>query len=269
MKNKKLLIIIAVVVVVIALIVILAVTFSVRQAEVLFFSQDGSKYIIPDADVGAPSANDVLSFAKGKSVFGLNKTDLMNSLNKKYHNFVAVGVTVGFPNKVTVYFVGSQVCAKIATATTEVYVDRFGKVAEQKEGVACVDITTAFSSLSVETPTVGMPLTFTNSSDNQRLQEVLTAISSMWRCYVDYSKMPSVFGESGVFKYDTSGNLMISVKNTATIVIKSPSDGMDLSERVIRGLSVYFKSEDNLATSGVIISVSKEGRVTTADNSAN
>ena len=62
---------------------------------------------------------------------------------------------------------------------------------------------------------------------------------------------------------------MISVKNTATIVIKSPSDGMDLSERVIRGLSVYFKSEDNLATSGVVISVSKEGRVTTADNSAN
>lgn len=98
MKNKKLLIIIAVVVGVVALFVVLGVTFSVHEADVTFFCSDGSKYIVPQSELNPPSADDVLGLAKGKSVFALNKKQLMGELNKKYHGWTAVGVVIGFPN---------------------------------------------------------------------------------------------------------------------------------------------------------------------------
>lgn len=263
MKNKKLLIIIAVVVGVVALFVVLGVTFSVHEADVTFFCSDGSKYIIPQSELNPPSADDVLGLAKGKSVFALNKKQLMGELNKKYHGWTAVGVVIGFPNKINVYFVYSEVCAKVATATAEVYIDANGNIVEHRDGVNCIDISSAFNSKTVVSTTVGTELNFGNSADNQRLGQVLQAISGMWQLQVDYDQMPEVFGTSGVFTFDDMGDMHIAVKKTATIVIKSPADGEDIASRVIKGFSVYFKADDNLQTSGVVITVTKDGRITT------
>lgn len=262
-KNKKLLIIIAVAVGVVVLAVLLGVMFSVNQADVTFFCSDGTKYIVPQADLNPPSADDVLSLARGKSVFTLNKSQLIGELNKKYTGWTAVGVVISFPNKINVYFVYSEVCAKVATSSTVVYIDIAGNIVDHREGVNCIDITSAFNNKTVVSTTIGDKLDFGNSGDNGRLQQVLQAISAMWQLQVDYEQMPQVFGASGVFTFDEYGDMHISVKNTATIVIKSPSEGEDIGSRVIKGFSVYFNADDNLQTSGVVITVTKDGRVTT------
>ena len=262
MKNKKLLLIVlAVVVGLVAIVAILAACFSVHSVDVVFFNADGSSYIIPDAESGAPSSNDVMKIVGGKSVFGLSKNNLMTELNTRYHSFVAVAVRISFPDKVTVAFVPAEVCAKLSTVTKEViYIDRLGNIVEHKEGTDAVDISSAFRTQNISDLTVGKPLVFNNAVDNARLKQVLTAVDAMWRCYLDYKDMPAILGDSNVFGYN-DGDLTITVKNTATIIIKSPDSGTDLGERVIRGLSVYFKSDDNMQTSGTVIIVAADGSV--------
>lgn len=260
MKNKKLLIIIAVVVGVIALVVILAACFSVHSVNVVFFNADGSKYIIPSADSGAPSSDDVMKVVGGKSVFGINKQNLMTELNTRFHGYIAVAVRISFPDKLTVAFVPSEICAKLSSVTKEViYLDSMGNIVEHKDGANAVDISSAFRTQTIADITVGKPLVFANEIDNVHLKQVLTAVNAMWRCYLDYDDIPAILGESNVFGYK-DGDLTITIKNTATIILKSPEKG-DLGERVIRGLSVYFKSDDNMQNSGTVIIVSPDGSV--------
>lgn len=263
MKNKKLLLIVAIVVICLALLVTFAACCRVADVETVIFNPDGSSYIIPSADSGAISAEDVLKIVKGKSVFSLDKDKIAEQIQVNHPGFVCVGIVVQFPNTLTVYLVQGQACVKLSTGTKEVYLDRFGNVAEPSEGQSDIDISSAFRLQTISDLTVGSKFRFSSETDNQRLEQVLDAINAMWRMYVEYNDISAVLGESGVFGYNADGDLLINVKKTATVVVKSPEQ-VDIAEHVIKGLSVYFKAEDNLQTSGTVITVSRDGRVSTS-----
>ena len=87
MKSKKLLKFIIAVAVVVVVVVVLASVFAVRQVLPVYHNFEGGQTLSVE---GAPTANDVLQLAKGKSIFTLSKSQLTDKLNSQYPEWSVV-----------------------------------------------------------------------------------------------------------------------------------------------------------------------------------
>ena len=101
-KAKKLLTLIIAVAVVVVVVVVLASVFAVRQVLPVYHNFEGGQTLSVE---GAPTANDVLQLAKGKSIFTLSKSQLTDKLNSQYPEWSVVGIVKNFPNILEVHFV--------------------------------------------------------------------------------------------------------------------------------------------------------------------
>lgn len=261
MKSKKLIILISAVVVFIAVVVILASVFAVREVRPNYHNFDGSETLPAD---GAPTADDVLKYSKGKSIFFMSKDKLLSDLNAAFPEWHAFAVVKNFPDAINVHFVKRQAAVKIDIGGNTVYVDSFGYVVDKPSEGECVDVTSAFEyrEATVES---GKKLQFAASESNERLNIVLEAMIASWRCNIELNDMPIVFGGENVFSFDKNGNLVITTRANAHIKVVEPS--ADLTNRLLKAYSVYYNDKLNLQQDGVEITVEKNGNIITPNTS--
>ncbi|MCH5151076.1 MAG: hypothetical protein J1F65_00220 [Clostridiales bacterium] len=264
MKSKKLLISLAVVAFVIVLIVVMIAVFSVKSVEVRYHDFSGREIVAVEGEGIVP--DDILAMIKGNSTVFLSKTNLLNKINEAHGDWHAFAVVKNFPSMVEVHFVRRTVIAKMSIDGKDVYIDSFGYVVATPDQNDCVDITSAFVSPVPNTRTceAGKPLEFVHEQYNAQLKYVLEAILTVWRCNVEVKNISLVLGDSDVFRVDSEGNLLISPKKGTGGTIKVISPETNLSNRLIKGYSVYYNGVQRWVY-GDVITVHKNGSITSPD----
>lgn len=257
MKRKRILVLVAIIVVLVALVVVLTSVYSVRRVMPVYHNFDGSVIQAPD---DAPTANDILNLAKGKSTVFLMKNDLTESLNKAFPEWHAFAVVKHSPDLLEVHFVKRQAVVKVLVGGASVYLDSFGYVVTAPDGYDCIDVTSAFSTTASSTTVPGVKFQFSGSGENEKLSVVLESLMALWQCKVDFSDAKQILGSAGVFEFNTDGDLTINTLVGAKIVVKNPKD--NLTDRLINAFSVYYSNND-LQQSGRVIVVQKNGQITT------
>lgn len=257
-KSKKLIILISVVVVVIAFIVIMASVFAVRKVGLTFHRFEGSQTTEFE---DAPTADEVLKLCKGKSIFFMSKDKLLADINKTFPEWHAFAVVDSFPNVVDVHFVKREVLVKVDVGGNTVYVDSFGYVVDQPTEGNYIDISSALEYRETSVCSLGQKLQFAADESNKRLDIVLEAIITCWRCYTELDEIPVVFGEENVFAFDNDGNFIVHTRAKAQIKVIEPS--ANLTNRLLKAYSVYFNDTVNLQQEGVVITVEKNGNIIT------
>lgn len=260
LKSKKLIILISVLVAVIAVVVILASVFSVRDASPVYYSFYGSE-IIPTE--GAPTADDVLKHAKGKSILFFSKDKLLETLNKEFPEWHAFAVVMDFPNVVNVHFVQRKGAVKVDIGGNFIYVDNKGFVLDGNPDYDCIDISSAFEHRDISQNEIGKKLQFVEENNNRRFDVVLNAINATWQCMVDFDDMSNVLGSENVFMFDEGENFVIRTRAEAQIKVADPYE--NLADRLISAYSVYYNAKHNLQQSGMVITVTKDGRIITSN----
>lgn len=256
MKSKRLLIFIAVVAIVLVIMIVLSAVFSVKKAWVKFHSYDGKEILVPQ---NAPTIDDILKVTEGKNIIFLSKSETLKQLQTD--NWHAVYVVKAFPNEITVHFVERALAAKIVVGGNDIYIDSKGNVVTNLDGKPCVDISSAFDLLDVAVQDVNQPLQFVSDTNNQRLQQVLQAIVTVWRCYIEFTDVPAVLGSANVFTYQ-DGKLYIEMPSGAKFEVHAPEK--NLEDRLINAFSAYYTAKDkDYQQSGVIIVVREDGNITT------
>lgn len=257
MKSKRLLIFIAVVAIVLVVMIVLSAVFSVKEAWVVFHRFDGTTISVPAE--GAPTMDDVLKQTEGKNIIFLSKSETLKNLQTD--NWHAISVVKSFPNKITVHYIERALAAKIVVNGQDIYIDSMGNVIDKPAEAKCVNISSAFEVLDVASQEVNQPLTFTSNTNNVRLQQILQAILTVWRCNVELPDVGQVIGENNVFTYDANDNLVITMPSQAKIVVNAPQK--NLQERLLDAFSVYSNADKNLQQSDIIITVREDGKITT------
>lgn len=273
-KSKKLIILISVVLVVAVVIAVLASVFAVRKVFLDYHNFDGS---LTQLYGDEPTANEVLKFCKGKSIFFLSKDKLQTELNKNFPDWHVVGIVKNFPNSVDIHFVKRRLAAKLDIGGNTVYVDSFGYVMNTPEDTKCVDISSAFDHREASLNSAGEHLQFVESVNNERFDVVIAAIMSVWTFDVDLGEdMTVVLGEQNVFTFDSAA-LVINMPSGAKIKIMEPTttlrsvDPADESKTLFSkylhdAFSVYYNESMNLQRPGVVITVKANGDVITPSN---
>ena len=259
MKSKKLLSLIIVVAVLIVIIVVCVSVFAVRDARVVIRSFEGGEMIAANGD---PTPDDVLDFAKGKSIVFLSKDKLTEELNKKFPEWHVVHIEKYFPNTVEVHVV-KRVAVVLLNVDGGVYLDNFGYVVDAPtDGSTPLDITSFLGILPGTTAAKnkGEKFQFENATANQRLDIVLQSIMALWQCKVEIADIPTILGKSDVFTFTQSGNMEILTKTGVKIIVQEPNP-QTLTEGLIDAFSVYYNNKVNLQQSGYVITVKPDGSV--------
>ena len=68
-----------------------------------------------------------------------------------------------------------------------------------------------------------------------------------------------ILGNNNVFTFEESGNLVITTKVGAKIIVQSPQE--NLTKRLQSAFAVYYNPDKNLQTAGVEIIVNKHGDI--------
>lgn len=260
MKSKRLLIFIAVVAIVLVIMILLSALFSVQQAWVVFHRFDGTTTFAPEQ--GAPTIEDILNKAKGKNIIFLSKSELLKSLQTD--NWHAMFVVKQFPNRVEVHFFERTLAAKIVVGGKDIFIDSKGNVVTNTDGKACVNISSAFALLDVVSQEVNQPLKFASEANNQRLQQILQVLLTVWRCNIEFEDIPAVLGSTNVFTYEND-KLMIEMPSGAKFEVHAPHK--DLENRLIDAFSAYYNAENtDYQKDGVVIVVREDGKITTDMN---
>lgn len=258
LKSKKLIILISVLVAVIAVIVILATVFSVQEVNPVIHDFSGALIQNPK---DSPTADAVLEFSRGNNIIFMSKDDLLNKLNEKFPQWHAFAVVKNFPNRIDVHFVERQPAVKIDIGGNFVYVDTFGYVVAKPNEGDCINISSVFNHSDITVNELGKPLQFKDASNNERLKIVLEDIVLSWRCNFELGDLPEIKGSENVFTFDIDGNLIITTRAEAQIKIVDPS--VDLTNRLLAAYSVYYNDSLNLQQKGIVITVDKNGHITT------
>lgn len=262
MKSKKLLISLAVVAVVVVIIVLLAAVFTVQEVTVVYHKFDGSEDVAP---IDGVISDDIKAQYKNRSIVLLSKDNLLADINEQYPQWHAFAVVKNFPNLVEIHFVKRTAVVKFSNSNGQpVYLDSFGYVTETPTEGTVIDITTAFNIKDEAQNVVGKPFKFESKESNARLSYVLDSILATWQCYVDVNDMSQVLGADNVFTFDNEGSLVIRMRTGGSIVVKSPES--NLKKRVIDAYGVYFNEYVNLQGDDWVITVQKNGRITTPSN---
>lgn len=260
-KSKKLLALIIVVAVLIVIIVVFVSIFAVRNAEVTIRSFDGGQ---KTAEIGDPTADDVLEFCKGKSIVFLSKSDLTKKLNEKFPDWHVVQIVKKFPNTVDVHIVKRVAVVKL-DVDGGVYLDSFGYVVDAPtDGSQPLDITSAIKDLPGTTAVnaKGQKFQFVSEKGNKRLDLVLQSIMALWQCKIEIEDIPTVLNKNDVFTFTSDGDMEILTKTNVKIIVESPNPET-LSKGLIDAFSVYYNDKQNLQQQGFVITVKADGSVTT------
>ena len=256
MKSKRLVIFLAVVAVVLVIMIALSAVFAVKDAWVVFHRFDGTTISAPQ---NAPTIQDVLDVTSGKNVIFLSKSETLRLLQTD--DWHAVSVVKTFPNKVTVHFIERALAAKIVVSGQDIFIDSKGNVMTKQVGATCIDISSAFDLLDVASQEVNQPLRFSSEANNQRLQQILQVILTVWRCHIELPDISQVLGNENVFTYQND-SLIITMPSGAKLVVNAPQK--NLESRLLNAFSVYFNANNkNLQQNGVIITVREDGKITT------
>lgn len=254
MKSRKLIISLAIVAVVVAVIVIMASVFAVKDVTLIPHKFSG----IQETPTEGPSPNDILKFAKGKSILFMSKDKLLNKLNAEYHDWHFFYIVNDFPNIINVHYIKRVAVVKLDIAGNEVYLDSYGYVTS-KPTWECINISSAFEHRDAVVNESGKEFKFADENNNKSLKIVLEAIVASWRCKIDWQNMTTVLGTSNVFEFDSDGNLLLKTIAGATIKVKSPEH--KLTERLIDAYSVYFNDKQNLQQEGKVLIVESNGNI--------
>ena len=259
-KSKKLLALIIVVAVLVVIVVVFVSTFAVRNARVVIRSFDGGKITALDGD---PTPDDVLNYAKGKSIVFLSKDKLADDLNKKFPEWHVVFIEKFFPNTLEVHMV-KRVAVVFLNIDGGVYLDNFGYVVDAPtDGSQPLDITSAINSpATTKVNRKGEKFQFVESSRNEHLELVLQSIMALWQCKIEIEDIPDMLGKSDVFTFTQSGNMEILTKTNVKIIVESPKADT-LTDGLINAFSVYYNDRENLQQNGYVITVKADGKVTT------
>ena len=92
---------------------------------------------------------------------------------------------------------------------------------------------------------------------------VLEALIATWRCYVEIPDLPAILAEQNLFAFDEDGNMLITPSAGGTIKVMSPST--NLTKRLIKAFGVYYNEYTDLKSDDWVITVRKDGKVTTPD----
>lgn len=266
MKSKKLLVSLAIIAVVVVIIVVMASVFSVRQVYIRYHAFNG-ELTSADAGEGVP-ASVLEKIAKGKSTVFLSKTNFLAQVNEElranYKDWHAFAVVKSFPNILEVHLVKRTAIAKLTTTAEIIYIDSFGYQVSEPD-YDCIDITSAFNETDrASTSSQDGVFRFASEESNTRLNYVIEAILATWQCYVEIDEMDSVLLPNDAFKFDeTDGSMMISLRPGGVIRLLSPET--NLSSRLQKAYGVYYNSKYNLQSGDWVITVYKNGRITTPD----
>ena len=260
MKSKKLLTLIIIFSVVLVIIVVFTSVFTVRQALPVYHTFEGGQMASVE---GAPTENDVLQFARGKSVFFLDKQTVIDQLNQAFPQWHAIGIVINFPNIVEVHFVQRVAVVKLNVSGADVYLDSMGYVVDAPtDGSVPMDITSAIAApSSARVNEKGKKFQFQDEVNNYRLGCVLETIMALWQCNTEIEDIPAVLGKSDVFTFDAEGSMTITTRAGAKIYVMSPD--VDLTEKMIKAFSVYCDDSYDLQKNGAEITVWPDGKVTT------
>lgn len=257
MRNKKIITLISIVAVVVVLVVVLVTVFSVAHVTVAFYDYEGKAIAIPD-DTAAPNNQDILDKFGGKGIVLLSKQDIVEYVNNNYPQYHALDVVKEFPNSITVHVVRREEVYVIASGSTNIYIDSFGYVLQDRinDTRPLFDISDVFIS-NIVSSTAGNKLTFATQSDNDRLSMIIEAVNTIWMLQYNYEDIPALI-DSIVFSVDNSTMTLTTPTNTK-IVVEQPNT--DMPARLIKAISVYGENKINLV--GKTITVPLKGNITT------
>lgn len=262
MKSKKLLILIASIAAVVVVICILAAVFSIKKADniqLVYHDFSGERIATPK---GGIAADDVFTFAKGKSAIFLSKNKLLNQMNTTYTHWHAFAIVKNFPNNLEIHLVERTAILKIDVSGKEVYIDSFGYVVNPPDGGRYIDATSAFKSTTeAKSQQVGARFEFAVEENNVRLNYILEALLATWQCNVDIEDFPAILSENNVFAFDDDGAMLIRPSSGGTIKILSPAT--DLTNHLIKAYGVYYNEFANVQDESWVITVKADGTVTT------
>ena len=264
MKSKKLLVSLAIVAAVVVIIVVMASTFSVRHVVIRYHKFDGKLTTVQEDSI---SEEVIEKIAKGKSTIFLSKTNFLAQVNvelkNNYPQWHAFAVVKSFPNILEVHFVKRTAIAKLTTSEGVVYLDSFGYSVTEVPEYNCIDITSAFDATNPTEPDADGKFKFQSPEENKHLQYVLEAILATWQCFVEVEDMDDVLLPAGAFEFQSDGSMLIHPRLGGTIRLLAPET--DLSARLQKAYAVYYNPSANLQQDDCVITVNKNGRISTLD----
>lgn len=261
MKSKKLLVVLTVVAMIAVFFVVMSVVFSVKDVDCKFHSFTGKQIVATD---NQPTADQVLTLVGGKNIVSLSKQEFLAKVNLAFTEWHAFAVVKNFPNILDVHFVKRVPVAQLDINAETVCVDSFGFVVAKPTDESLVDITSAFDHFDVENCQLGAQLTFKDNSSNLRLKKVLCALTASWQCMLEFDEIPQALGEANVFLFDQENNMTINTRLGAKIVVNFVDDEFSAAmiDKIIDAFSIYYNHPE-LQKSGVVITIHKNGKITT------
>lgn len=261
MARKRILTLILVVLLIVVLIVVFATVFTVRNVELRFHLEDGKNATFPPDLANSNNLNNdsVFQIVGNKHIVTLSNNDILDKLNSQYKSFHALAVIKSFPNTVTVHFAERVAVFKLNFGAG-IYVDSFGYIC-QAPSYDVIDITETFINAVPVSSTIGDKLSFKREDDNKRLDMTIEVINAVWQTYYAYSDIPKIINEI-TFQDDaenTNSSMTITTQSQAKIIIYEPQQ--NLSNRMIKALSVVYSDIIDMQKPGVVISVSTSGHI--------
>lgn len=251
--KKRLIIIFIALAVIVLIIVLNSTVFTVQNAEISFYTQEGSLTVSP----AGVNANELITDFVGKNIFFLSEDELIDALHASdaMEDYFCIAVTREFPNTVILHLAERQPIFYLSYGGTGYLIDNYGYC------IGTNDTPSGYVNISNLSTWVGTIAQGKNVSWNSERQEdfnsICTVVNTVWRFNYDFEDIHELVKS---FAFD-SDVMTIETVSGAKIVIYG--FGTDTENKMIQAISVYYSDDSDNTTSATTIEVDERGRVTT------
>ncbi len=256
--KKRLLIIFSIFLVVVLLVIIGSTIFTVQNAEVYFYNEEG-KMVAGDTNI-VPSS--LIDGFKGTSIFFLSEKALADKIHSTsdFYEWYVVGVTRSFPSTVAIHLSKRIPVFFISTGGLNFLLDIFGYGTSTTTNSSSGYIDISKLSIDVDSVSVGKQITWKNEDAKNKFQALITVVSTIWRFNYNYSEVYTFIKD-----FSFSGEILNIYTNSGVkIEIFDPMNNLD--SKFISAVSVYNSDTIDMTAENVVITVDKKGRVTSTSD---
>lgn len=255
--KKRLTIIFIALAFVVLIIVLNSTVFTVQNAEVNYYSQNGELVTTPSGI----SANTLIEEFTGKNIFFLNEDKVIDALheNADFSDYFCITITREFPNTLVLNITQREPVFYMMYANTGYLIDSYGYCVRTQESSSGYIVISNFSTW-INSISAGSNVTW-NSGAAEKFDILCDVVNTVWRFNFNYSDINELVGS---FAFDSENNLEIQTVSGAKIIIKAPSE--DTGEKVVKAISVYYSDKVDNTTSATTIIVDQNKKVATEIN---
>ncbi|MEG1706999.1 MAG: hypothetical protein RR291_05845, partial [Clostridia bacterium] len=181
----------------------------------------------------------------------------------KFPDYCILSVIKKFPNTISIYATKRVAVFSFEVNSAKTYLDVYGYVMSNGADNT-IDITNCVTN-EHEPFVVGKKAVFTSSDVNDRLQYLCIAVQTAWRVNYSFSDVTQLYNGGFVFTVsDKTTTMTISTSSGTKLIV--PSVSINLEDRLIKVISIYNATAEDLRGEGHTITVDEKGRVVSGNN---